>query len=496
MDYHTFHKIKHLHEEEKFSAYKIAIELGLDYKTVQRWIKRPKFERRNTGREEKVLNNYKKQIQTRLERYDYSAVQLYDKIREAGYTGSLSTVRNYVRKVRPVKKKAFLTLNFAPGETGQVDFAYCGYIQLESVRRRLYAFVMTLCYSRMTYVEFIMQQNQEHFLQCHRNAFTYFGGVPEKVMVDNCKVAVTEHSKYGEIKLNRRYEDFARYYGFKIKPCGVRKPNQKGGVERAILYIRQNFMNGIGEVKSLAAINNAARGWMDNTANIRIHKTTGRKPVDMFNAERQKLMPVNRLPFDCATVKTVKSNSQFRVYCEGNKYSVPYEYASSILTMRIYPDQILLYHENNLIAKHVRSYEKNMDFEDYTHVKKLLEEKRNAKDQKLLAAFLKLTPQAEKYYAGIKEKRFNAVGHVRKIMTLVEVYGKDDVQRAIDDALELNAYSCDYITNIVEQRKRFTPKAAPLHLLRRSDMLDIELEQPDIALYDTIERKNHYEREI
>ena len=494
MDYHTFHEIKRLHQEEKFSTYKIGIELGLDYKTVKHWINRPKFEKRSGGRKAFILNEFKKEIQVCLDRYDYSAVQLYDRIKEAGYVGSISTVRSYVAKVRPVRKKAYLTLCFLPGETAQVDFAYCGYIQLETVRRRLYAFVMTLCYSRMTYLEFIMHQNQEHFLQCHRNAFTYFSGVPEKIMVDNCKVAVKEHPTYGPVKLNDRYKDFACYYGFKINPCGVRQPNQKGGVERTISYIRKNLLNGIGEVKSLSDINNAARIWMDKTANVRIHKTTGKMPIDMFKIETEKLLRVNQLPFDCATIKTVKSNNQFRVYFEGNRYSVPFEYASSILTMKIYPDLIMMYHENKLIAQHTRSYEKNIDFELHIHVKKLLEEKRNAKDQKLLRAFLKLSPNSEKYYLGLKEKRFNAVEHIRKIMTLAEIYGGDDIRRAIDDALEFKAYSSDYIANLLEQRKRFTPKAAPLHLMRKRDMLDIEFSQPNMDLYEKIERRHHYEK--
>ncbi len=233
---------------------------------------------------------------------------------------------------------------------------------------------------------------------------------------------------------------------------------------------------------------------MDKTANIRIHKTTGKMPVDMFEAEKEKLLRVNQLPFDCATIKTVKSNNQFRVLFEGNRYSVPFEYASSILTMSIYPDQILIYHENKLIALHTRSYEKNMDFENPGHVKKLLEEKRNAKDQKLLRAFLKLTPMSERYYLGIKEKRFNPSEHIRKIMTLAEIYGSDDIRKAIDDALEFKAYSSDYIANLLEQRKRFTPKAAPLHLMRKSDMLDIEFDQPDMDLYEKVERRNHYEQ--
>jgi len=233
---------------------------------------------------------------------------------------------------------------------------------------------------------------------------------------------------------------------------------------------------------------------MDKTANVRIHKTTGKMPVDMFDAEKEKLLRVNQLPFDCGTIKTVKSNNQFRVFFEGNRYSVPFEYASSILTMRIYPDLIVIYHENKLIAQHRRSYEKNMNFEDPAHVKKLLEEKRNAKDQKLLRAFIKLTPNAEKYYLGIKEKRFNTAEHIRKIMTLSEIYDIGDIRTAINDALEFKAYSSDYIANILEQRKRLTPEAAPLHLMRKSDMLEIDFEQTNMDLYEKIERHHHYEK--
>ncbi len=123
-----------------------------------------------------------------------------------------------------------------------------------------------------------------------------------------------------------------------------------------------------------------------------------------------------------------------------------------------------------------------------------MRKKRNAKDQKLLRAFLKLSPNSEKYYLGLKEKRFNAVEHIRKIMTLAEIYGGDDIRRAIDDALEFKAYSSDYIANLLEQRKRFTPKAAPLHLMRKRDMLDIEFSQPNMDLYEKIERRHHYEK--
>ena len=119
-------------------------------------------------------------------------------------------------------------MNFEAGEFAQVDFADCGILRLNNTNRKYYAFIMTLCYSRMMYVELIYHQNQEHFLQCHRNAFEYFGGIPQNIMVDNCKVAVIEHKTHATVKLNPHYLDFSFHYGFNIKPCGVRKPNEKG----------------------------------------------------------------------------------------------------------------------------------------------------------------------------------------------------------------------------------------------------------------------------
>ncbi len=167
--------------------------------------------------------------------------------------------------------KAYFTLTFEPGESAQVDFAYCGMIKLNSTVRKYYAFIMTLCYSRMMYAEFIYHQNQEHFLQCHRNAFEYFGGIPQNIMVDNCKVAVNSHSRHNEIKLNRHYEDFAYHYGFNIKACGVRKPNEKGQVEKEVDYLKRNFIRGKKDITGIDALNNSCRHWLDNLANVRTH---------------------------------------------------------------------------------------------------------------------------------------------------------------------------------------------------------------------------------
>ena len=225
-----FCEIKRLYNVEKLNFKQIGRTLNIDDKTAARWIRRENFEQRQGKSKASILSVYKKKIHMLLDKHPYSAEQIYNMLKEEGYNGSYSTVSHYVSGINPKTKTAYLTLSFEPGETCQVDFATCSEIQLGNVKRRFYAFIMTLCYSRMIYVEFIYRQSQEHFLQCHRNAFEYFGGVVENVMVDNCRVAVLEHTLYSDIKLNPKYLDFSRHYGFKIKACNVRKPNEKGSI--------------------------------------------------------------------------------------------------------------------------------------------------------------------------------------------------------------------------------------------------------------------------
>ena len=137
------------------------------------------------------LDPYKPLIRQWLEHYPYSGTQIFQRLGDAGYTGGISIVREYVQKVRPKTAPAFLTLHFEPGECAQVDWGHYGSVNVGNTRRQLSFFVLVLCYSRMLYVEFTVSQTLEHFLGCHLNAFEALGGrVPSRIMVDNLKSAV------------------------------------------------------------------------------------------------------------------------------------------------------------------------------------------------------------------------------------------------------------------------------------------------------------------
>ncbi|MGB8143901.1 MAG: IS21 family transposase, partial [Chromatiaceae bacterium] len=171
-----------------------------------------------------------------LDAQPLSAQQVYQRLCEAGYAGGVSIVKDYVRRIRPRPREAFLTLAFAPGELAQVDWGDGGTIAVGDSRRRLSFFVMVLAWSRQMYVEFTLSQTMEQFLAAHINAFNALG-VPKKVMVDNLRCAVLRHVRGEPAQFNPRYLDFARHYGFEIVACAPAKGNEKGRVERGVGYV-------------------------------------------------------------------------------------------------------------------------------------------------------------------------------------------------------------------------------------------------------------------
>jgi hypothetical protein len=129
-------------------------------------------------------------------------------------------------------------------------------------------------------------------------------------------------------------------------------------------------------------------------------------------------------------------------------------------------------------------YDRHRDFEHPDHARPLLEQRLKAREQHLLHRFLSLCPQAPDYYQQLQQRRLNARHHVQKILALVEIYGADKVSRALQDTHQYQAYSCEYIANILEQRARPIPEPGALHLTRACDLLELDLPQPDLSVYE------------
>lgn len=483
ISYEVYCKIHDAHHRQGLNLAQIARMLSLDPVTVKKWLNQPHFEPRKSKPRAQVLDPYKNLIVRKLEAQPYSAQQIFQQLQEEGYTGSLTSVRNYVRRVRPPQRPVYLKLHFQPGEVAQVDWGEYGSIAVGSTRRRLSFFVMVLAHSRLMYVEFTLAQTMEHFLVCHQHAFESLGGVVSRVMVDNLKSAVLRRVVGEAPVFNPRYLDFARHYGFSISACNVAKGNEKGRVESGVGYVKKNFLRG-SEFTNFEAVNPAAKLWLETVANVRMHGETHQRPADMFLQEQQHLQPLNPHGYDVARSVNASASSQFRVPLDTNHYSVPPEFAHRHLLIKAYPDRVCIYFDHQLIARHPRSYDRHQDIEDPDHPKTLLAQRQHAREQRLMVHFMALAPEAAAYYEGLEKKRVHARQHVRKILALAEIYSHDEVARAIQDGLSFQAFSAEYIANILESRARVLPEPGPLQLLRSQDLLDIELSPPDLSAYE------------
>ena len=454
----------------------------IDYQTYSRkWAHRESFEKAKAPKRRSKLDPFKGDIVRLLEQHDYSAQQIFQRLKERGYQGRYSILKAFVRQVRPKPRPAYLTLEFEPGQCAQVDWGCAGSVPVGTTHRRLSFFIMVLAFSRKMYLEFTLAETLEHFLCCHQHAFEYLGGVVRQVWVDNCKVAVLSRSA-GSVVFNPRYLDFANHYGFQIRACGVGQPQEKGRAENGVGYVKRNFLNGL-ELTDFQIINPAAQHWLDTVANVRVHGQTQKVPQELFALE--KLNPLHPIPYEAAVVESVRANSQFRVKVDGNRYSVPCQYASRQLTLKRFPDRLLLYDKDKLVAEHVRRYDRNQDYELPDHVAPLLLHRQKARDQKLLLRFLALCPKAHEYYQQLEQRRLNPKHHVQKIVALSELYGTEAVARAMEDAFTYQAFSCEYIANLLQQRQHPPQEPGALHLTRQQDLLELELPAPDLSVYDS-----------
>src|ERR1700719_2676013 len=483
IDYETFSKIHDCHDRQGLTIAQTARALGLDPRTVATWVARSRFEPRRSRPRGSVLDPFKPRITRLLDTHPYSAQQIFQRLREEGYGGGVTILRDYVRRIRPTKRPVYLKLHFAPGESAPGDWGAYGTVAVGNTRRRLSFFVMVLAFSRQMFVEFTVSQTMEHFLACHEHGFAAFGGVPSKIMVDNLKSAVLQRLAGAAPVFNPRYLDFARHHGFAIEPCNVARGNEKGRVESGVGYVKKNFLHGL-ELTDFSTIQAAAQVWLDTIANVRIHGETQQRPVDFLAQECLHLGPVNPHPYDLAHTSTSVASSQFRITLDTNQYSVPSAYAHRRLTVKAYPDRVCIYFDNQLIARHPRRYGRHEDIEEPDHAKGLIAQRSRAREQRLMMHFLALSPDAAAYYKGLEQRRLNARPHVRKILALAEISPADAVARAISDGLAFQAFSAEYITNILETRARALPEPGPLQLTRRHDLLDIDIAPPDLNAYE------------
>lgn len=358
--------------EANFPVSAISHRTGRSAMTIYRLKERDKVEILESPHVFKNLRPFKKYITQWLNAGSKNCSKLHRELKEQGYTGSYLTLYRYVKerkRERKIDRRGSHRFETEPGNQAQVDWGSFSRIVINGRQERLYFFVYTLGYSRMAYVEFTIRQNVKTLLNCHIHAFEKLG-IPETILYDNMKTVTLQREKLPNQQFrpifNPAFLDFANYYDFHIDLCRPYWPRTKGKVESGVKYVKMNLLEGMKFNKgfnTLEELNTKAINWLDTYANVRVHRTTGERPIDRWEKEKQYLKFPTFLPrYPTATFKERNSTSDGLVSYDSNFYSIPFQYSRRKLFIKEENHSgvqvIEIYFQDRKIATHALSREK------------------------------------------------------------------------------------------------------------------------------------------
>lgn len=335
----------------------IAAELGIARNTVRTYLRAEGVPRpQPRPRRGSKLDPHLPYLQQRLAAGVVNCVVLLRELRERGYTGGYTILKDYVHpRRRPRQPKATVRFETEPGQQAQVDFGQCRYATDDGRTRQVWVFVMVLSWSRAIYVEFVARADEATFLGCHHRAFVAFGGVPRSCLYDNTKLVVLERDGAGAPVWQRAFLDFSRRLGFTPRLCQPYRPRTKGRVERGIDYVKENFWPSA-RFTDLLDLNTQAQGWVRTVADVRIHGTTGEQPAARLERERVHLLA---LPAP-ATVQPLlrevrKVGRDGFVRWDGSSYGVPWTWAGQLVAVQASATVVELFAGEERLAVHPRA---------------------------------------------------------------------------------------------------------------------------------------------
>jgi Transposase and inactivated derivatives len=335
-----------------FSISEISRQTGFDRKTIRKYLKIKTLPgpQKRPGRKSK-LDPFKPYILEKLKVGPYTAARLYREIKEMGFDGGKTIVKDFIQKVRPIQVvPAVLRYETKPGIQAQVDWGEVGKVEVDGKIKKLFCFSMILGYSRMRYVEFTLSTDTSTLIQCHLNAFQYFSGCTQEILYDNMKQVVIKRAlKSSDSEWNSLFEDFFKHYGFVPRLCRPYRPQTKGKIENTIGYVKRDFFLG-GEFSSLGNLNSQALEWLKRV-NSNVHGTTHEVPLERFKEENLILLD-QVPPYKVVKIETRKVSRDCYVSYLGNKYSVPYKFAGRTAELHVSDGKFQIYIDNENICEH------------------------------------------------------------------------------------------------------------------------------------------------
>ncbi|MGB5299871.1 MAG: IS21 family transposase [Thiogranum sp.] len=458
-------KILRHHFVEQWGVNTIARQLGIHHSTVDRVLSQAGLPKADRARRPSIVDPYHPLIIETLAQYPtLSAARLLGMAQARGYAGGASQFRAHVAQLRPRRpREAYLRLKTLPGEQGQVDWGHFAHLQIGRAKRPLMAFVMVLSFSRQIFLRFYLNQRMDNFLRGHVAAFAAFSGVPRVLLYDNLRSAVLE--RRGEaIRFHPTLLDLSAHYRFEPRPVAPARGNEKGRVERAIRYIRENFFAGR-TWSDLDALNVQAADWCAGSSAQRpCPEDPSLRVAEAFAQERVHLIALPDNPYPTDEQVEVRVGKTPYVRFDLNDYSVPHTHVRRTLTVSASLNRVRVLDGETVIATHPRTFDKGQQIEDPAHVADLVAAKRAARAHRGLDHLAQAVPATGELLRLAAERGTPLSRATAALVQLLDAYGAGELAQAIDEALAHDVPHPNAVRQVLERRREQREQPPPLTL--------------------------------
>lgn len=480
---HTEAEIRRLFFGEHWKKGTIAAQLEVHPDVVTRVLGPHGPEPKNKEPRPSVLDPYRGFVGETLERYPtLVATRIFDMLAERGYTGSLRTLRRFVISHRPKRAaEVYARLETLAGEQSQIDWAHVGTLRVPGGERPLYCFVLLLRYSRALFAELVLEQTTASLCRSLMRAALYFGGVTHEWLFDNPKsiVAAREGSA---LRFQEDLVELASSLHVALRACRVRKPTDKGGVERAIRYLKTRFFPAR-PIRSIESGNETLSHFLETVAMRRPHPTQRDRTVaEVFDEEKGRLLPLPKAALPTDTVTSVAADKTAFVVFDTNRYSVAPDAADRVLRLVANDTEVRLLDGERVVGTHERSWGKNGVVEAPEHRAALLASKPGARDGKGRDRLRAAIPRIDELTSRWLEDGRNVGSHVARTLKLLDLYGAGVLRAAVDDLLAKNSHDYGALAILCEKRRTSPRRVLPLDLA--AHVVDRDVVPHDLGGYD------------
>lgn len=448
-------EILRLFSAEKWPVGTIARQLGVHHSAVQRVITQAGFDKpRAAAMRPSITDPYLPFMLETLEKYPrLGASRLYEMARARGYPGRPDHFRHIVSRIRPrPKAEAFLRLRTLPGEQAQVDWGHFGKLTIGRAERALWAFVMVLSWSRAIFLRFYLNAAMPSFLHGHVEAFRLFGGVPRVLLYDNLKSAVLERAG-NVIRFHPTLLELSAHYHFEPRPVSVARGNEKGRVERAIRYVRDNFF-AARTFRGLDDLNSQALAWSTGPARERRWAEDGSRSVaDVYDEEIPRLLPRPDTDFPDEERREVEVGKTPYARFDLNDYSVPHDRVRRTLVVLASLDTVRIFDGLTLVATHPRSWDRGAQVEEDHHIADLAAEKRTARRNRGMQRLYTAIPSAEAMLAHAAQRGANLGNITARLLAILETVPAAEVEQAVAAAITAGHPTLGAVRQLLDKQR-------------------------------------------